>query len=82
MMEDMGALNRRTNLPIRIIQDRPHQQKEALLWEEIQGIQREEQKEYGEEKETYTIRNYTQDTTLMTEVGIRKQQEQRNGTNN
>ena len=36
MMEDLEALNRRTNLPIRIVQDRPQQQKEELLWGEIQ----------------------------------------------
>ena len=35
MMEDLEALNRRTNLPIRMIQDRPHQQQEELLLEEI-----------------------------------------------
>ena len=27
VIEDLESLNRRTNLPIRIIQDRPHQQK-------------------------------------------------------
>ena len=35
MMEDLEALNRRTNLPIRMIHDRPHQQQEELLLEEI-----------------------------------------------
>ena len=35
MVEDLEALNRRTNLPIRMIYDRPHQQQEELLLEEI-----------------------------------------------
>lgn len=34
-MEDLEALNRRTNLPIRMIQDRPQQQQEELLLGEI-----------------------------------------------
>ena len=29
VMEDLEALSRRTNLPIRIVQDRPHQQKRS-----------------------------------------------------
>ena len=36
MMEGLEALNRRTNLPIRSIQDRQHRQKEALIREETQ----------------------------------------------
>lgn len=35
MMEGLEALNRRTNLPIRMIHDRPNQQQEELLLEEI-----------------------------------------------
>ena len=35
MMEDLEALKRTTNLLIRMIQDRPHQQQEELLLEEI-----------------------------------------------
>ena len=42
-MEDLEALNRRTNLPMRMILGRPHQQQEELLWEEIQ-----ENKKYEE----------------------------------
>ena len=70
VMEDMGALNRRTNLPMGIIQDRPNRQKEALIWGEIR--EEEEQKEYEEEKETYAIRNYTQDNMIETKAGIKK----------
>ena len=44
MMEDLEALNRRTNLPIRMIHDRPHQQQEELLLEEIS----QENKKYEE----------------------------------
>ena len=47
MMEDLEALNRRTNLPMRAVQDRPQQQKEELLWEEIQEEDEEKQKHEG-----------------------------------
>ena len=57
MMEDLAALNRRTQLPMRIIQDRPHQQKGETLWEDIQ----ENQDGYAGEKKTYTIENHSKD---------------------
>ena len=53
MMEDLEALNRRTNLPIRMIQDRPHQQQKDLLCEEIHNKQETYEEHIGE----YTIRN-------------------------
>ena len=62
MMEDPEALNRRTNLPMRILQDRPQQQKEELLCEETQ----EEEKEpnlYEEVIETHIVKNYTCENT-------------------
>ena len=52
--EDLATLNRRTNLPIRIVQDRPQHQKETLLWKEL----KEEQEAY-EETETYAIKTTT-----------------------
>ena len=55
MMEDLAALNRRTQLPIRIIQDRPHQQKEEVLRKDIQE---KDQDGSEEEKQTYAIRNH------------------------
>ena len=54
MVEDLEALNRRTNLPIRMVQDRPHQQKEELLWEEIQE-EDEEMRTQEENKKKYTF---------------------------
>ena len=35
MMEDLAALNRSTKLPMRIIQDRPHEQNKKMLWGEV-----------------------------------------------
>ena len=58
MMDDLEALNRRTNLPMRIVQDRPYQQKEALLWEETQRKQ-DAQDEYEEIIETHIVKKYT-----------------------
>ena len=78
MMEDMEALNRRTNLPIRIIQDRPHRQKKDLLWEEIQ----DKQETYEEQIETRTLRNYTQnneETKTTEKEKERKLAERKNG---
>ena len=61
MMEDLEALSRRTNLPIRIVRDRPQEQKDELLWGEIQegdaemGIQEEETKGLHSLKTTLTL---------------------------
>jgi len=35
MVEDNAPINRRSNLPTRIVQDRPEQQSKQLLWETI-----------------------------------------------
>ena len=35
MMEELAALNRRTSLPMRVIQDRPREQNKKLLWMDI-----------------------------------------------
>ena len=35
MMGDLAALNRRTKLPMRIIQDRPDVENKKLLWGEV-----------------------------------------------
>ena len=76
MMGDLEALNRRTNLPMRIIQDRPHEQKKELLWNETQEAQGE-QNTYEEITETNIIRNYTHENTQVRIV--RTNQKQRTG---
>ena len=65
VMEDLEALSRRTELPMRIVQERPHQQQEALMWEEIQEDGRNE---YREKQEMYTIKNYTSDDNPKVEI--------------
>ena len=67
-MDDLGAINRRTNLPIRIIQDRPHQQKRNTST----GRNPRRKKEYEEERETYAIKNYFRDNMLRAEAGKKK----------
>ena len=71
MMEDLEALNRRTNLPIRIVRDRPQQLKEELLWEEIQEGD-EEPSIQEETKEMHILKNYTHTDTEMGAIKINK----------
>ena len=53
MVEDLAALNRRSQLPVRIIQDRPHGKNKKILRGEI----KKEEDPYGEVQETHTISN-------------------------
>ena len=68
-MEDSDALNRRTNLPIRMVQDRPKQQKEELLWGEIQEGDEEMKKHEEKTNKIHVLKNYTQTDT---EIGTAK----------
>ena len=68
-MEDLDALNRRTQLPIRIIQDRPHQQKEEQLQEDIRE---NDQDGYEEQQQTYQIRNQAGMEPQKMQTGARR----------
>ena len=79
MMDDLEELNRRTDIPMRIVQDRPYQQKEALIWKETQEKQ-DEQDKYEEIIETHIVRNYTCENMHMEKIKqtkIRKLEEQK-----
>ena len=54
MMEDLASLNRRTDLPMRVIQDRPREQKKKLPGADIKN---KEEDIYDEIQRTRTIRN-------------------------
>ena len=46
MMGDIAALNRRSRLPTRIIQDAPQEQNKKRLWEEIKTEEEENTAKY------------------------------------
>ena len=56
MAEDLAALTRRSQLPIRIIQDRPHGENKKRLWGVIKT---EAEEQYSEIQATRAIKNAT-----------------------
>ena len=73
----MPALNRSTNLSIRIVRDRPQQQKEELLWEEIQEGGEEISIQEEETVEIHVLKNYTYTDTEMETIKINKKEQRR-----
>ena len=61
---------------MRIVQDRPYQQKEALIWEETQEKQ-DGQDEYEEIIETHIVKNYTCENMRMGKNQRKKLKEQK-----
>ena len=76
-MEDLEALNRRSHLPKRIIQDRPREPHKKRLWGEIKA----DEEQYNEIQETRTIKNATTNMPrkiryTMTRAQTQRQREQ------